>query len=335
MINKLINWDQLHEIFGNRMNIDAPLSMITASQVGGKADGLISVHSVEELVDTVCKLYQLKLPIMVLGAGSNVLVSDAGMRGIIIHNLARDVRFDDQTQPPTVWAASGANFGLLARMAVSKNLAGLEWAAGIPGTVGGAVVGNAGAHGRAIADNLMLAEILHLSGVCANGEIPFTVPKREQWTVDRLQFSYRTSSLKSKTEADSRENVSQKTTRVENIVLSALLGLEPGIEEEVQRKFKEYTTYRRLTQPPGASMGSMFKNPPGDFAGRLIEAAGLKGKRFGQVEISKLHANFFVNLGNASAADIWELIKLARYTVEDKFGVRLELEIELIGDWDI
>ena len=331
----LINMDELQEIFGDRMITDAPMANLTTAQVGGPADGLISVHSIEELVETTSQLCKLHIPFIVLGNGSNVLVSDTGVRGVVIHNLAREVLFDDLSQPPTVWAASGANFGLLARMAVAKNLTGLEWAAGIPGTVGGAVVGNAGAHGSAIADNLILAEILHLSDESVDNKAKAILPKREDWPVERLQFAYRTSRIKRKPIATTGDIVLKRPARPDYIVLSALLSLEKSEKEIVREKIIEFTAYRRRTQTPGASMGSMFKNPPGDFAGRLIEAAGLKGMRVGQAEISRLHANFFVNLGGATASDIWELIQLASEQVKDYFGVRLELEVELIGDWDI
>jgi UDP-N-acetylmuramate dehydrogenase len=119
----------------------------------------------------------------------------------------------------------------------------------------------------------------------------------------------------------------------ETVVLAALLRLEHSNPATIQEKFDEYVTHRRRTQPPGASMGSMFKNPPGDYAGRLIEAAGLKDTRIGDAQISSLHANFFINLGQASALDIYRLIRLARQTVVEKFGVDLELEVELVGDW--
>jgi UDP-N-acetylmuramate dehydrogenase len=234
------------------------------------------------------------------------------VRGLVIINRARQVRFDAQAQPPTVWAESGANFGLIARQAALQGLAGLEWAAGIPGTLGGAVVGNAGAHGGDIAGNLIVAEILQ--------PVDDTkVSARESLSPEQLAFSYRSSLLKR-----------QPGT---GILLSALLRLQQSTPQVVQAKIDEFVAYRRRTQPPGASMGSMFKNPPGDFAGRLIEAAGLKGSRQGDAQISPLHANFFINLGSATAADVAGLIQLARQTVAEKFDQQLELEIQLLGEW--
>jgi UDP-N-acetylmuramate dehydrogenase len=269
------------------------------------------IETGDEMVKAVSWLWQEDMPFLVLGGGSNVLVSDAGVKGVVILNRAREVRFDDQATPPTVWAESGMNFGLIARQAASRGLAGLEWACGIPGTLGGAVVGNAGAHGGDMAGSLMVAEILHHDKEKPSG--------REQWTVERMAYEYRSSILKRRPR--------------EAIVLAARLRLERSTPEAVQLKVEEYTDYRRRTQPPGASMGSMFKNPPGDYAGRLIEAAGMKGLKIGGAEISSLHANFFINTGTATATDIYALILVSQDRVAQQFGVKLELEIELVGEW--
>jgi UDP-N-acetylmuramate dehydrogenase len=184
----------------------------------------------------------------------------------------------------------------------------MEWAVSIPGTIGGAVYGNAGAYGADMAQNLVLVEILHRK----NG--------KETWPVEQMDFSYRSSKLK-------REHPPA-------VILATRLRLGHSTSAAVQAKMAEYNAQRRRTQPFGASMGSMFKNPAGDYAGHLIEAAGLKGKRIGNVEISDIHANFFINLGQAHASDFYQLILLAQKTVEDKFGVTLALEIELVGDWE-
>ncbi len=137
------------------------LGRYTAARVGGVADALLEVVSSEELLQACRLLWQQDFPFVILGGGSNVLVSDAGLRGVVLINRARDIAFNETAQPPTIWVESGANFGGLARQAAARGLSGLEWAAGIPGTVGGAVVGNAGAHGSDMAGNLLVAEILH------------------------------------------------------------------------------------------------------------------------------------------------------------------------------
>ena len=253
-------------------------------------------------------LWELETPFLILGSGSNILVSDKGLRGVALLNRTRNVKIDGRHEPPTVWAESGANLVHLTRQVSLRGYTGLEWAGSIPGTVGGAVYGNAGAYGADMAQSLLLVEILHLK----NG--------RETWPVKQMDFAYRSSKLK-------REHLPA-------IILATRLSLGHSTSAAVQAKMAEYNAQRRRTQPPGASMGSMFKNPAGDYAGRLIEAGGLKGKRIGNVEISDIHANFFINLGMARATDIYQLILLAQKTVEDKFGVTLTLEIELVGDWE-
>jgi UDP-N-acetylmuramate dehydrogenase len=307
-----LDLEPLLRLFGQRLMFNVPLARYTAAQIGGPAMALLEVRSAAELAATAQALWQRQVPWLILGGGSNVLVSDRGVRCVVVLNKARKVAFDLESQPPTVWAESGANFGLLSRQAAAHGLSGLEWAAGIPGSLGGAVIGNAGAHGGDLAGSLLVAEILqHRS---QSGEA-----QREQWPAARLEYGYRTSLL--------------KRDPGQAVVLAARLALQPSTSAEVQAKMDEFVAYRRRTQPPGASMGSMFKNPVGNFAGRLLEEAGLKGLRAGDAQISTLHANFFINQGRASASDVYDLIRLARERVRKQFGVELELEIELVGDW--
>jgi UDP-N-acetylmuramate dehydrogenase len=186
--------------------------------------------------------------------------------------------------------------------------------------LGGAVIGNAGAHDADMASSLLVAEILQQDNVIRSGKIKTdNLSLCETWDVKRLEYSYRSSILK--------ENPGRA------IVLSARLRLQSRPIEEIQNKMDVFLAQRKRTQPPGASMGSMFKNPPGDYAGRLIDACGLKGVRSGNAEISPIHANFFINHGNTSARDIWTLVQRAQRTVAEKYGIKLELEIERIGDW--
>jgi len=299
---------RLKETFGARLMEHESLAKYTSARIGGPADAMLIVQSADELAETVTRLWEMVIPFKILGGGSNVLVSDAGVREVVVLNKARKVTFDMDGDPPSVRAESGSNFGAVARQAAQKNLSGLEWAAGVPGTVGGAVVGNAGAHGGDVASSLEVAEILqHDEG-------------RQSWSPDRFTYRYRGSVLK---EGKGRA-----------VVLSATFRLSHGEPEAIQERLNAYLDHRKRTQPPGASMGSMFKNPRDDHAGRLIDAAGLKGTRQGDAEISSLHANFFINLGNATAQDVYALIKRARDTVQEKFGIALELEIELFGDWE-
>ena len=311
----------LSQRFGDRLRRDEPLARLSSARVGGPAEALIEAQSADELAEIVAFCWQHELPHLILGGATNVLISDAGVRGLVILNRARQVRFDEggaysDGGLPTVWAESGVNFGSLARQACARGLSGLEWAVGIPGTLGGALVGNAGAHGGDIAGNLILAEILHRRTYLQ------TQPERlfcEEWPVERFKYSYRSSLLKEQPG--------------EVLVLAALLRLNYSSPEKTQAKAEAYTEQRHRTQPPGASMGSMFKNPPGDYAGRLIEAAGLKGTAVGDAQISDIHANFFVNHGRATAADIDGLIRLARRKVFEHSGTQLELEIERVGEW--
>jgi UDP-N-acetylmuramate dehydrogenase len=305
---------ELGEKFGARLGRDIPMARYTAARLGGPAQALVEAQTLDELVDLVSFCWKESFPYTLLGDGSNILVSDAGVRGLVIINRARQTRFDEQSSPPLIWAESGVNFGALARQAAQRGLSGLEWAAGIPGTLGGAVIGNAGAHGGELAQNLRLAEILHRMDAGQVGE-----PLREEWPVENLELSYRSSVL--------------KRNPGKFLVLAGLLQLEWGGPQVIRERMDRLVAYRRRTQPPGASTGSMFKNPPGDYAGRLIEAAGLKGVQVGDAQISSLHANFFINQGNATAADFYALIQQARRAVASKFGVQLELEIELIGEW--
>ncbi len=293
----------LQTAFGNRVQHNVPLAPYTAARLGGPADALLAIRSADELAQAVRLLWEAGQPFHILGGGSNVLVSDAGVRGVVLLNRARAVRFSAQG----VWAESGANLGNLARQAAGRGLGGLEWAAGIPGTVGGAVFGNAGAHGSDIAARLHVAEILHP----ARGRI-------RMQAID-LGYAYRSSAL--------------KRGELPGVVLGAGLRLTPRPPQDIRAQMETYLKRRKDTQPPGASMGSMFKNPPGDYAGRLIESAGLKGTRIGGAEISRVHANFFINRGNATAGDLYRLIQLARETVARRFGITLELEIELLGEF--
>jgi len=299
---------QLKENFGARLLENEPLAKYTSARIGGPADAMLVAKSADELAEIVTRLWEMEIPFKVLGGGSNILVSDTGVRVVVVLNKARKVSFFPDGTPPNVVAESGSNFGAVARQAAQKGLSGLEWAVGIPGTIGGAVVGNAGAHGSDVASCLEVAEILqHENG-------------RQSWSPDRFAYCYRGSSLK--------EGMTHA------VVLSATFGLSHEEPEIIQKRLDANLEHRKRNQPPGASMGSMFKNPKDDYAGRLIDAAGLKGTRHGGAEISSVHANFFINQGDASAQDVYALIKQARDTVQKKFGVTLELEIELFGDWE-
>ena len=337
-------WSEIEAALGGRVVRSEPMSRHTTFRIGGPADWFIEATSADDLHDIVLLARRNQVRYFILGGGSNLLVSDAGVRGLVILNKARQFKFQmsslnsqtggepvgsdlAQASTPQVQVESGVILPTLARECIERGLTGLEWSIGVPGTLGGAVVGNAGAHGSDIARSLIWATILD-----ADGSV-------RDWAPAELQFGYRSSVLKSQTpglrvthgQGASVANRQSQTARP--IVLAAALELKPSTREECEARAAEFTEKRKRTQPPGATIGSMFKNPPGGYAGQLIEAAGLKGARAGNAEISNVHANFFVNLGGASAADMNSLISLARERVKTMCGVELELEIQLVGEW--
>jgi UDP-N-acetylmuramate dehydrogenase len=293
--------------FGERLQQGVPLAPYTSARIGGPAEYLLTVRSAEELSEAAKTLWERKLPFRILGGGSNVLVADRGVRGVVVLNRAKAVRFRREAGRPILWAESGASLGAISRRAVDRGWSGMEWAVTVPGTVGGAVVGNAGAHGGDIAGSLEVAKILQRNG------------PPEDWTPERLSYGYRESWL--------------KRNPGEAVVLSAQFLMEEGSAARARSKAERFLEHRRRTQPGGASWGSMFKNPEGDFAGRLIEAVGLKGIRVGDAQVSDQHANFFMNIGGATAEDALTLIKRVQARVRRETGVELELEVELLGAW--
>jgi UDP-N-acetylmuramate dehydrogenase len=300
-----IPMEKLRELFGSKLQENVSMANYTTARVGGKVPALISIHTLNDMIKAAQALWQLSVPFQILGSGSNILVSDEGLDRVILHNRAHNLTIDSKSDSPTITAESGAILGTVARQSALRGLSGMEWAAPVPGTVGGAVYGNAGAHGGDMRHSLKMAKILHAKeGI-------------QDWPVEKLAYQYRSSILK-------REQMPV-------VILSAIFNVVKSSREEAWEKIKTFQTHRKETQPPGASMGSMFKNPSGDFAGRLIEAAGLKGRRIGRAMISPIHANFILNLGDASAQDIWKLMKIAQDTVKEKFGIILEPEIELVG----
>jgi UDP-N-acetylmuramate dehydrogenase len=211
----------------------------------------------------------------------------------------------------SVSAEAGASMATLAQDTVAENLAGLEWAAGLPGTVGGAVVGNAGAFGGDVASVLTSAMILTFDGD--------VVEQPASW----LELTYRGSRIK-------RAAANERA-----VVLLAKLTLSPGDPEVLSERVSEILQWRKTRHPSGATMGSTFKNPPDGHAGKLVEEAGLKGYRVGGIKISEQHGNFLINTGNATAADVIQAICYVQEQVQQKLGIELELEVELLGDWPI
>ena len=289
-----------------------PMARHTSLKVGGPADifvrvaseaDLRGVNSTEtDLRGAVAVAREHEIPVFMLGGGTNLLVSDKGIRGVVLENAWSEATAADGI----VTAASGTPLAHVAAVAARNGILGLEWMATVPGTVGGAVHGNAGAFGSEIADVLVDAELMDLDGA--------------SWTAAPadLGFAYRTSALQG----------------TPTIVLRARLRGTPGDRGTAVRRIKEIANERAAKQPLAQpNTGSIFRNPPGDFAGRLIEAAGLKGRALGKAMVSEKHANFIVNTGDASAADVRELMGLCQREVRDRFGVELVPEVEMVGEW--
>jgi UDP-N-acetylmuramate dehydrogenase len=299
---------QLRDKWEKHLLQHEPLAKYTAARVGGPADWLYIARKVDLLGEIVSDAWNAGIPVRVMGGGANVLVADSGIRGLVVINRANKIEMGDWHDGRTVAAASGTGLALLANRCQSNGLSGMEWAVSVPGTVGGAIVNNAGAHGEDMSDSVADVAVLEKSG-----------PKL--YTVHDLAYDYRYSALKARQERDF-------------LVLLATFILPPDDKSAIKARMAANITHRRETQPPGASLGSIFKNPPGDYAGRLIEAAGLKGHQIGNAVVSPVHANFILNAGGVRAADYYALIYHVRDAVEKHSGVRLELEIELIGDWE-
>ncbi len=297
------------ERLGLEVRRDEPLSRHTTFGIGGPADVFVIARSAEDLRRVVVAARDAGAPCFVLGSGSNVLVGDGGVRGVTVANAARRV---GQPQPlgegrVAVTAESGVSFAALARGMARLGLAGIEWASGIPGTLGGAVVYNAGAYGGCLAD--ALREVTLVNGSDRAERVP----------AEDLDLVYRGSAL---TRGIFRDKV----------VLDATLVLWEGDARALDQRIAELDAKRLAAQPRGRNAGSVFKNPPDRPAWRLIDAVGLRGHRIGDAQISEKHCNFFVNVGQARAADVFALIQLARERVRERFGVELELEVTLVGE---
>jgi UDP-N-acetylmuramate dehydrogenase len=310
---------QALEEVGAKLLVNEPLSAHTSYRIGGPADLFVRVESRDELCRTVALARECQVPYFLLGAGTNILVSDKGIRGLVIGNRARGSSFEVRGGEAILWAEAGALLKDLVEESVRRGLAGLEWAVGIPGTVGGAVVGNAGAYGGYVSDILAQVAILQ-----ANGGI-------QELRAEELGFDYRTSRFK----ATNREiGAPVPSLAALPVILGAQFKLHPESVEVLQERVAKYTHQRQARQPSEPSAGSVFKRTTQYPAGFLIEQAGLIGKRIGDAQISLKHANFIVNLGEARASDVKALMEAARDAVCKQFGIELELEQELVGEWD-
>jgi UDP-N-acetylmuramate dehydrogenase len=287
------------------MRKDEPLASKTSFGIGGPADFFAETGRPEAIEAALEGCRQRGIPYQLLGAGTNLLIADAGIEGLVL----RVVNRDHHIEGTRIRAGAGLKMMRLARIAADAGLRGFEFAIGVPGTVGGAVYQDAGCWDRELREVLV--------EVC--GFVPGV--GRQKWSLSDLQLGYRTSALR---------NGALKGA----LVIEATIQLKRGDGNEAKSQMAKLTYERNETQPiKTKNCGSVFKNPPGDSAGRLIQAAGLKGTREGAAVISPLHGNFIVNEGGATAADVARLIERARAEVRRRFNAELEPEVELVGRW--
>ncbi len=282
------------------VRFNAPLKEYTSFRIGGPADVLVEPADVADVRRLVTQTRDQDLPIFVLG-GTNLLIRDKGVRGVVIS--LRKLRTIKEEPDSVLYAEGGVGMPTVIGYAIRRSLAGLEWAAGIPGTVAGCVVMNAGTRLGEMKDAVKAVRIVTPAGTVV--ECP----------ADTIPFTYRRAQLPP------------------GVVVGVWLQLRPGLRSEIEKVVKDYLHYRRDTQPlmlPSA--GCVFKNPPNDSAGRVVEAAGLKGAQVGDAQVSEKHGNFIVNQGEATAKDVLALIKKVRAQVARKTGTKLELELKLVGE---
>lgn len=286
------------------VRLNEPLAPYTTFGIGGRADLMLFPRNLEDLQEALRRLRPFSLPLFIMGAGSNLLVSDSGFRGAAISTRQGFKSLSFREGGREVEAGGGRMLSGLLEAAASKGLRGLECTAGIPGTVGGAVAMNAGEAEQGIGKFIRKIQWLPLD----DGDVQELAP-------EEVSFSYRETRLPGR-----------------GVILGATFELEGGTEAEAREALREKLSRRRRVQPlTERSAGSVFKNPPGESAGRLIHEAGLKGSRERGAVISEKHANFIVNRGGATARDVMKLIRLIRERVAERRGIWLELEICLVG----
>jgi len=293
----------LREALGEAVAFDVPMARHTSLRVGGPADALARPASRSQLARTLGVCRRHRLPHVVLGAGFNTLVCDGGLDGVVLQ-LSRLRRLEERPDAG-LRAEAGVSHSQLTRFCIERGLTGLEFGAGIPGTLGGWLAMNAGIPGREVEAAVREIEVMSPSG-----------RRLRHLGREGLRFAYR----------------ALRGLAPGSVILSVLLGVALSSPAEVRSEVERLLARRAETQPLSVpSCGSVFKNPPGDHAGRLIEASGLKGCRIGGAQISPLHANFIANLGGATATDVLALIEHARRTVREQTGIRLVPEVRIIG----
>lgn len=330
-------YNLLHARLGGRVRRQELLARHSTFGVGGPADVWVSLETREELTGLVTLCAERRWPLLLAGNGTNVLYADAGVRGIVARIALNTYSIEERADDTALLVAeAGVSWPRLLNELAALGWAGLEFGPGIPGTLGGGVVSNAGAHGSELGRVLQWVEVLDAQ-VCEQQAV---LPMIVRYERAELDLSYRHSRFRAERRVQFDERgfpiaASRQLIEPAEIILSMGIGLRRGNSQQLRTTIEEYKQHRRRTQPVQQSAGSVFKNPVGDSAGRLIEAAGMKGMRYGGAQISERHANFIVNVGGARAADVAALMKEAHDRVLAQFGVTLELEVELRGEWEV
>ena len=291
----------------NKENLyyDEPMAKHTSFKIGGPADLFIKVDNIEELKETLDLSKQNQIPLTIIGNGSNLLVTDKGIRGITAKLNLKDIEIKNENNKQIIKVDAGVPVGLLAQKLLKEEITGFEELSGIPGTIGGAVIMNAGAHGKELKDILK-----KVTAMDYNGNI-------HEFTNEECLFSYRNSRFQ----------------KEKYIILQATLELEKGNSTEIKEKMDEYMQFRKEKQPieyPNA--GSTFKRGEDFVTAKLIDEAGLKGYKVGGAQVSEKHAGFIVNVDNATAKDVIELTDYIKEKIEEKFDKKINLEIQIIGE---
>ena len=323
--------------FGERVRRNELLARHCTFGVGGPADVWVSLESQEELSGLVTLCSEQRWPLLLTGNGTNVLYADAGVRGIVARIASHSFSIEDNGDGTALLTASaGISWPRLLNELAPLGWGGLEFGPGIPGTLGGGVISNAGAHKSDLGRVLEWVDVLDARDAEERAAIPVT--RRYQHA--ELHLGYRHSRFRAQRRVQFDEQgypIAAPRLLIEPSEIIMQMGVRLHHEDPrtLRAIIDEHKQHRKRTQPPQQSAGSVFKNPEGDYAGRLIEAVGVKGRISGGAQISERHANFIVNVGGASAADIAALIREAHNRVSERFGVNLELEVELRGEWRV
>ncbi len=328
-------YTELHALLGERVRRDESLARHCTFGVGGPADIWVSLTTREDLLGVVTVCAEQRWPLLITGNGTNVLYADAGVRGVVARVALNSYSIEDQSENTALLVAgAGVSWPRLLNELAPLGWGGLEFGPGIPGTLGGGVISNAGAHGGDLGEVLAWVEVLDAT----RAEQEAVAPEALRYLHDEIGLGYRHSRFRAQRRVQFDEQgypIAAPRKLIEPAEIIVQLGIhlhrdEPYTLRTIIDKHKQH---RKRTQPPQQSAGSVFKNPEGDHAGRLIEAAGMRGLTYGGAQISERHANFIVNVGGASAADIAALIRTAHTRVREQFGVDMELEVELRGEW--